>query len=89
MHCMPERNPRIKFIRRDDGRGIVYIPQSGKIKILNATGTAILNLCDGEHSLDDIAAEIAKQFEGTTEKEVQADIADYIELLKKEAILHE
>lgn len=88
MECMPERNPRIKFIRRDDGRGIVYIPQSGKIKILNATGTAILNLCDGKHSLKDIAAKIAEQFEETTE-EIHNDIINYIELLKKEAILNE
>lgn len=88
MHCMPERNPRIKFIRRDDGRGIVYIPQSGKIKILNATGTAILNLCDGKHSPKNIAAKIAEQFEETTE-EIHNDIISYIELLKKEAILNE
>lgn len=89
MQHMPERNPRIKFIRREDGRSIVYLPQSGKVKILNTTGTAILNLCDGEHSLDSIVAEIVNQFEEVTEKEIQADVVNYIELLKKEEILHE
>ena len=88
MQYMPERNPRTKIIKREDGRSIVYIPQTGEIKILNATGTAILSLCDGKHSLKDIAAEIVNQFEGTPE-EIVDDVANYVELLKKEAILHE
>jgi hypothetical protein len=89
MQYLPERNQEIRIIKREDGKSIVYIPKTGKVKILNITGTIILNLCNGKHSAKSMAVKIARQFEDAEEKEIQADIADYIDLLKEEGILHE
>ncbi|MGD2249133.1 MAG: PqqD family protein [Candidatus Methanofastidiosia archaeon] len=88
MRYKPEKNSKIKFIRIENGKSLVYIPKTKKVKTLNVTGTIILSLCDGEHTLENMAMEIEKRFEGVTKKEIQTDIANYIGLLKKEGILH-
>lgn len=89
MNLSPRRNPETKFIRTEDGKSMVYIPERGRVKRLNRTGTAILQLCDGEHSVDSIVAEVTAQYEGTGEPDVKGDVNDYIHLLKREGILHE
>ncbi len=89
MNFSPKRNPKTKFIRTEDGKSMVYIPATGKVKRLNRTGTAILQLCDGEHSVETIVAEVIAQYEGTGEPDVKGDVNDYLHLLKQEGILHE
>jgi hypothetical protein len=89
MSLKPQRNAKTKFITMDDGRSMIYIPRTGRIKKLNVTGTAILKLCDGNHSLEDIAIQIKAQFEDTEESEIKSDIISYINVLKEEGILYE
>ena len=44
------------------------------ILILNQTAAAILNLCDGQHNISEIVAELTKQYQ----KEVEQDILTFL-----------
>lgn len=50
-------------------RHVLLMPEG--ILILNATGAAILPLCDGQRSIADIAAELRRQYNRVIEDEVQ------------------
>jgi hypothetical protein len=54
--------------------------------VLNKTAAAIWELCDGEHSLDDIAGHLCDHFEVSFE-EARADIDDIIDRSIKIGIL--
>jgi hypothetical protein len=48
--------------------------------VLNKTAAAVWELCDGEHSLDDIAGRLCERFEVTFD-EVRSDIEEVIDKL--------
>jgi pyrroloquinoline quinone biosynthesis protein D len=66
-------------ISRRIGDEIVVIKEDGSAThVLNKTAAAIWELCDGEHSLDDIAARLCERFEITFD-EVRRDTGEIID----------
>lgn len=58
----PLARPELLFRELNDG-GIIYEPQTDTIHTLNATGSFIWVLCDGEHTLQDILNLIKQHFQ--------------------------
>ena len=51
------------LVARDIGdEEIIYDPDKKRIHILNKTGLFIWNLCDGQHSTEQIIAEVFRSF---------------------------
>lgn len=63
----PKLAPKTK-LRLDPktGKHILLYPEKGLL--LNPTGTAILQLCTGEHTLSEIVTQLAAQFQATIEQ---------------------
>ena len=53
---------------------------------LNATGAAIVTLCDGRHSTWEIVEELAERY-STTPQALRSDIEEYLQVLHKHALL--
>ena len=47
---------------------VLLMPEG--VLVLNATAAAILNLCDGQHSISAIAADLASQYNHVVDQEV-------------------
>ena len=61
-----------------DGQAIVVLADSGQVTILNELGAFIWQLCDGEHTLDQIVAEIVDEYEVQPETAAQ-DASEFLD----------
>ncbi len=60
----PVLNSRFKLIRSEDGcYGYLYDTKSESVKILDSTALRILELCNGNYTLDEIARIISLEYE--------------------------
>ena len=57
-------------------RRVLLYPEGAML--LNDTGAAILDLCDGQRTVAEIAAELGARYGGT---DVEADVAEYLDAL--------
>ena len=69
-----------------DGESVVLDRQTDKIHQLNETASFIWARCDGEHSVSDIAAELATEF-STDQSTVDTDVPSAIEEFEKLGLL--
>jgi pyrroloquinoline quinone biosynthesis protein D len=71
-------------IDKVNGKPILLYPEG--LLQLNATGAAIVTLCDGRHSTREIVAELAGRYH-TTPGALQNDVEEYLQTLYKHALL--
>lgn len=57
----PRQRPDLVF-RQIDEDFVVYDPVTDHTLLLNASSAAVLDLCDGSRTLDDMTAEVAAAF---------------------------
>ena len=71
-------------LRYDDVREehLLLIPE-GVVR-LNASAVEVLELCDGERSLDDIAAALSERYEGA---DVRDDVAELVDAMAQKGLL--
>jgi pyrroloquinoline quinone biosynthesis protein D len=79
--------PRLRTgarLRYDDVREehLLLIPE-GVVR-LNPTAAEVLGLCDGERSLDDIAAELSTRYDGA---DVRADVVELVDALEQKGLV--
>jgi pyrroloquinoline quinone biosynthesis protein D len=55
------------------GRHVLLTPEA--VTVLNATGAAIVGLCDGQRTVSEIAAELHKQYDRVDDDEVRRFLA--------------
>lgn len=75
--------PRLRRGLRTEriGAELVLLDRAAKkVHQLDAMGTRILDLCDGEHNALDIATCLATRYDAT-EKRVQRDVAEFLRQL--------
>ena len=68
-------------------RPVLLYPEG--VVFLNETGLAILALCDGQRTLDEITATLAARYgaEGTDVGDVPTDVADFLsDLVRRELV---
>jgi pyrroloquinoline quinone biosynthesis protein D len=79
-------------LRRDPVTGGDLLVMPERVVVLNDTGAAILRLCDGRRSVDDIAGELAGRYTvagdgGRDGGEVRADVAELLDRMRREGWL--
>lgn len=72
-------------LRRKPEGGVQLVFPEGLLE-LNETGARVIALCDGQRSIDDIVAELARQFSRDRER-ITMDVLSYIERLKARGLL--
>jgi len=75
------RLARLQFDPVRNQRVLLY-PEG--VVLLNDTGAAVLDLCDGRRSVAEIAAVLGERFNC----DVQADVLDYLTGLADQALVH-
>lgn len=73
------RNPDVVLREEEQEGGLLYNPDTNQIRVLNATGLLVWQLCDGSHPLPDIAAALAESFDGAPEGQVGSDVEAFIQ----------
>ena len=68
--------------REVDGEALILDRAAGKVHQLNATAAYIWDRCDGSHSIQDVAAGMARDF-GVNAGTAHQDVVNTIEALKK------
>ena len=69
------------------GRPVLLYPEG--VVFLNETGLAILELCDGRRTLDELTATLAARYgaEGADHANVAADVVDFLsDLVRRELV---
>jgi hypothetical protein len=82
----PQRKPEI--MANDLGEQMALYSVEGKaVHVLNPTARLIWDLCDGEHSLEEIEAAIRSSFAVPEGQDVQADIQRTVKELSDKNLL--
>ena len=84
MSVYPERTEVLDINETPDGF-VVYHPKTDRVHFLNHTAAAILELCNGQHSVDEIAEILAKGF--GLEDIPMEEITSTLENFRKEELL--
>ncbi|TWV32579.1 pyrroloquinoline quinone biosynthesis peptide chaperone PqqD [Streptomyces misionensis] len=64
----PARHVRLDYSRTRQRRILLH-PEA--VVVLNGTGAAILELCDGRHTVAEIVSELGTRYRGVPEEEVR------------------
>lgn len=62
------------LIEASNNEAMLYHPESDELHVLNPTAQLIWDLCDGEHSLPEIAEAVRAQFMVVADVDIQADV---------------
>ena len=72
--------------RKHEGKMVVFNPETGKVFLLNKTAHMILDFCDGNRNLNEIARLIAEHFQIDMDLATK-DIKEILEDFKKAQII--
>ena len=66
---------------------VLYDKQTEAIHVLNPTAILVWDLCDGEHSLENMEKAIRNEFSVSEERTISQDIQGVIDRFFKEGLL--
>jgi len=87
---MTENKPLRKksiLCKRMGQETVLYNKESEAIHVLNPTALLVWDLCDGEHSFEDMEKAIRNEFSVSEEERVSQDIQGVIDRFSKEGLL--
>lgn len=70
-----------------DGESVVSTTNAARAVVLNAVGAAVLDLCDGNHSIDEIAAFICDHTDASDAVRVRADVVAMLSELEAAGVV--
>jgi pyrroloquinoline quinone biosynthesis protein D len=70
----------------NEGEERVVLFPEGMIRV-QATGQSILELCDGERTLEQIVSSLAEKYSGADPATVRADVGSFLEALRQKRIV--
>ncbi len=73
------RNPDVVLREEDQEGGLLFNPDTNQIRVLNATGLLVWQLCDGSHALPDIVAALKESFDDVPEERVSSDVEAFVQ----------
>lgn len=79
-------NPDVVLREEFDDWAILFHPDTAEAFGINPVGVFIWKHLDGKHSLDDISASLAKNFENVP-NEARIQLADFIENLRNRGLI--
>jgi hypothetical protein len=76
--------PNDNFVLREEGGegGILYDPDTGAVRLMNATATAVWKLLDGRRSMGQVIQDLRAQYEDM-DAEAEQDVMDLARRLRK------
>ncbi len=80
----PEQHPDIKIFEGDDGY-IVYHRERDRVHFLNHTAVLLLELCNGRHSVSEMADMLARGY--GLETPPQKEVAEVINSFLREGLI--
>ncbi len=78
--------PRHIKLRHDEGRGRWVILAPERVFNPDDTAVAVLQLCDGQRTVGDIAAQLAKDYQAPA-SEIEADIVPMLQDLSDKGVV--
>lgn len=72
------RKVDVVMVNDDDESPSVLNPMSGRIFLTNRVGRLVFGLADGSRSVDDIVAQVRREFPGAEEGRVRQDVHAFI-----------
>lgn len=87
MNGIPCRRERV-LIQRAEDQTVLLEVDSGTYFSLNDVGARVWELCDGEHSVDDIVSTICGEY-NAAQMAVRPDVIELLEHLRAESLLVE
>jgi len=66
---------------------LVYSAENKEIHILNPTAQLIWNMCDGEHSLEEIESGVRSHFYIPPERDIRADIQNTLNIFQSKDLM--
>ncbi|MCX5751251.1 MAG: PqqD family protein [Candidatus Saganbacteria bacterium] len=73
--------------REEEDEALIFNPDNGGIKILNATGNLIWKLCDGTRDKEQIIRELMQAFPDVNKKVLKQDLDEFLAKAKKTAVI--
>ena len=73
------RNPDVVLREEDPDGGLLFNPDTNQIRVLNATGLLVWQLCDGGHALPGIVAALKESFDGVPEDQAASDVDEFVQ----------
>jgi hypothetical protein len=70
-----------------DGEVVVSVPGNERALILNAVGDAVLDLCDGSRTIDEIAAFLRENMSVPANADVSRDVAVLLDELVRAGVV--
>jgi hypothetical protein len=81
----PERNPKLAW-REIDGEAVIISPEDSHVHELNETASVIWKNADGNHSVDEIAAAVAADYDVPVHV-ARSDVQELISALSEKGLL--
>ena len=82
----PRRHRDSAFRPVGEDGGLVVLPGRSEVKVLNPVANKVFGLLDGDHSLEEIARQVADEFDVAPEQ-AQRDIQAFLEELEAHGML--
>ncbi|MBC3191591.1 pyrroloquinoline quinone biosynthesis peptide chaperone PqqD [Pseudonocardia sp. C8] len=73
----PRLGPHVRM-RPDRATGGYVLLGPETVVVLNQTGHAVLRLCDGERTVDQIVTSLVAGFDGAEEQTIRGQVHDYL-----------
>lgn len=85
VHMRVTKNQEFKWILREDG-GYIYDYATGNVKVLNDTGSFIIQKCE-DNSITDIVNDLLDTFEIGDPRQAEEDVSDFLHSMIEEGYL--
>jgi glycerol-3-phosphate O-acyltransferase len=85
LHAYPRAQENV-IGRSIEKEAVLVLPQRGEIKVVNEVGALIWQLCDGQHSVAQIAETVCQQYDVTPEQ-AERDTCAFLDALAQRAMI--
>ncbi len=81
------RNPDVVLREEDPDGALLFNPDTNQIRVINTTGFFIWKHCDGKKDMPAIVSALKKTFDGVPEAEVETQVNDFLNDMKKNGFI--
>ena len=76
------RNPDVVLREEDPEEGaLLFNPDTNQVKVINATSLFIWQQCSVARTLEEIIAEVKKEFEEVPSEQVEQDVREFMDVM--------
>ena len=87
MNNKPVQRKDVTYKQLDEAETMLYDPETDALHILNPTARLIWELCDGEHTIEDMVATIKAQYTGIEDRDILSEIQEALGTFTTQGLL--